>query len=133
MAQASEIGHGALQSAESRCAGGTWLGLCFGWQKVMGGTSGVFFFFFFTLVTGPRRSLSLKLSDTRDYEPQIRARLGTTTHFCEVVESDGGDLGSLRDLAQLLPPQRPAHHTQVMVQESHTGYGSGEPLRIGRT
>ena len=36
------------------------------------------FFFFFTLVTGPRRSLSLKLSDTRVYEPQIRARLGTT-------------------------------------------------------
>ena len=29
-------------------------------------------FFFFTLVTGPRRSLSLKLSDTRVCEPQIR-------------------------------------------------------------
>jgi len=29
------------------------------------------FFFFFTLVAGPRRSLSLKLSDTRVYEPQI--------------------------------------------------------------
>jgi len=28
------------------------------------------FFFFFTLVTGPRRSLSLKLIDTRVYEPQ---------------------------------------------------------------
>jgi len=41
------------------------------------------FFFFFTLVTGPRRSLSLKLSDTRVYEPQIRARLGTTAHFCK--------------------------------------------------
>ena len=26
-------------------------------------------FFFFTLVAGPRRSLSLKLSDTRVYEP----------------------------------------------------------------
>ena len=36
------------------------------------------FLFFFTLVTGPRRSLILKLSDTRVYEPQIRARLGTT-------------------------------------------------------
>jgi len=36
------------------------------------------FFFFFTLVTGPRSSLSLKLSDTRVYGPQIRARLGTT-------------------------------------------------------
>ena len=39
------------------------------------------FFFFFTLVTGPRRSLSLKLSDTRVYEPQIRARLGTTAQW----------------------------------------------------
>jgi len=29
------------------------------------------FFFFFTLVTGPRRSLSLKLGDKRVYEPQI--------------------------------------------------------------
>jgi hypothetical protein len=28
-------------------------------------------FFFFTLVTGPRRSLSLTLNDTRVYEPQI--------------------------------------------------------------
>jgi len=38
-------------------------------------------FFFFTLVTGPKRSLSLKLSDTRVCGPQIRARLGTTAHF----------------------------------------------------
>ena len=30
-------------------------------------------FCFVTLVTGPRRSMSLKLSDTRVYEPQIRA------------------------------------------------------------
>ena len=43
--------------------------------------------FFFTLVTGPRRSLSLQLSETRVYEPQIRARLGTTTHFCEVQDA----------------------------------------------
>ena len=38
-------------------------------------------FCFFTLVTGPRRSLSLQLSDTRIYAPQIRARLGTTVCF----------------------------------------------------
>jgi len=37
-------------------------------------------FFFFTLGTGPRRSLGLKPSDARVYEPQIRARLGTTAH-----------------------------------------------------
>jgi len=30
------------------------------------------FLFFFTLVTGPRRSLSLKLSDAGVYEPQMR-------------------------------------------------------------
>ena len=35
----------------------------------------LFFCFFFTLVTGPSRSLSLELSDTRVYEPQIRATL----------------------------------------------------------
>jgi len=29
--------------------------------------------------------LSLQLSDTRVYEPQIRARLGTTAHLCKVV------------------------------------------------
>ena len=43
-------------------------------------------FFFFTPVTGPRRSLSLKLSDAKIYEPQIRARLGnhntTILGFC---------------------------------------------------
>ena len=46
---------------------------------------GVFFFCHFTLVTGPRMSVSLKLSDTGVYEPQIRARLVTTTHFREVL------------------------------------------------
>ena len=51
-------------------------------------------FFFFTLVTGPRRCLSLKLSDTRGYEPRIRARLGTTTHFCEVVGGVAGGHGN---------------------------------------
>ena len=34
-----------------------------------GGDKTVPFFFFFTLVAGPRRSLSLKLSDKRVYEP----------------------------------------------------------------
>ena len=41
--------------------------------------------FFLTLVTGHRRSLNLKLSDTRVCEPQIRARLGTTAHFCSPI------------------------------------------------
>jgi len=43
--------------------------------------------FVFTLVTGPRRSLSLKLSDTRVYEPQIRARLGTTLSAQHTTQS----------------------------------------------
>ena len=43
-----------------------------------GVSPGRVFFIFSTLVTGPGRSFSLKLSDTRVYEPQIRARLGTT-------------------------------------------------------
>jgi hypothetical protein len=34
----------------------------------------VILFFSFTLVTGPRSSLSLQLSGTRVYEPQIRTR-----------------------------------------------------------
>ena len=38
----------------------------------------ILFFFVLTLVTGPRRSLIIKLSDTRVYAPQIRARLETT-------------------------------------------------------
>ena len=45
------------------------------------------YFFFFPLVTGHRRFLSLRLSDERVYEPQIRARLGITAHFCS-VDSD---------------------------------------------
>ena len=35
-------------------------------------------------------SLSLKLSDTRVYEPQIRARLGTAAYFCEEVVFSSG-------------------------------------------
>ena len=41
-------------------------------RQVAGGRAG-HFLFFFTLVTGHKRSLSLKLSDTRVYAPQIRA------------------------------------------------------------
>ena len=48
---------------------------CSSWMHI------IRFFFFFTLVTGPRRSLSLKLSDAKVYEPQIRARLVIIAHF----------------------------------------------------
>ena len=44
------------------------------WRLVLRGAVSpqTFFFFFFTLVTGPRRSLSLKLSGTRVHAPEIR-------------------------------------------------------------
>jgi len=47
------------------------------------------FSLFFILVTGPRSSVSLKLSDTRVYEPQIRARLGTTVLKPEIWSRRG--------------------------------------------
>ena len=43
------------------------------------------FFFFVTLPSGPRRSLSLKLRDTRVYELRIRARIGTTAQLSTMV------------------------------------------------
>ena len=47
------------------------------------------------------RSLSLKLSDTRVHESQIRARLGTTAHFCKVVVLKLRAAPSCADLVQL--------------------------------
>jgi len=83
-------------------------------------------FVFFTLVTGPRRSLSLKLRDTRVYEPQIRARLGTTAHSCEVVVSSLQSLaGRLSSTAQACalpaPPwSQPRGKWMVSLVNSHT-------------
>ena len=48
------------------------------------------FFFFFTLVTGPRRSVSLKLSDTEVYEPQIQVRQLAGSKFA-LVEGFPGE------------------------------------------
>ena len=48
-----------------------------GQSAPVGGSSGdqvSVFFFFFTLVTGPTRSLNLNPSDTRVYAPQTRAQ-----------------------------------------------------------
>ena len=54
-------------------------------------------FFFFALSTGPRRSY--QLSDARVYEPQIRARLGTTAQplYKKCLPQDEDDGGSLID------------------------------------
>jgi len=46
-----------------------------------------------TLVAGPRRSLSLEVSDTRIYEPYVRSRLGITAPFCQVVLAELFPLG----------------------------------------
>jgi len=94
-------------------------------------------FFFFTLVTGPRRSLSLKLSDERVYEPQIRARLGTAAHLCEVVT--GASFLSpkscavnrnpeTRNTRRLIPNQNPKTNPQsgTRLAERRRGNRSGK-------
>ena len=72
----------------------------------------ILFFFFFTLVTGPTRPWSLELSDTSIYEPQIRARLGTTAveRTWHMYDSQGQFLAvSFRSkslkLLKLFPPR----------------------------
>jgi len=55
----------------------------------VGGRGLADFFLFFTPVSGPRGSLSLKLSDARVYGPHIRARFGTIAELCEVVVLGG--------------------------------------------
>ena len=73
------IGLTMLGLGEGRCVGGSdqaLNGMRPEWNQVAGsqgsGRGGQRGVFFFTLVTGPKRSLRLKLSDTRVYEPQIR-------------------------------------------------------------
>ena len=48
-----------------------------------------------------------RLSETRVYEPQIRARLGTTAHLCKVVDPNPSILGGLlRTSAEAAPAER---------------------------
>ena len=80
--------------------------------------------FFFTLVTGPSRSSSLKLSDARVYEPEIRARLGTTAHFCKGIPPpfagaaglEGGMLGVGVDEGEPAPRFVPGRRFIIDVQ-----------------
>jgi len=62
-----------------------------------------FFFFFCTPVTGPRRSLILKLSDSRVCEPQIRARLGTNAHIWEgcITSEDSAEVEDVEEVGHL--------------------------------
>ena len=82
-------------------------------------------FFFFTLVAGPRRSLRLKLSDTRVYESQTRARLGTTT--LAVAQRAQAQL--------LLPDVKGADSSRVIggFLHSHGGSLSQPPSRLSST
>ena len=68
-------------------------------------------FFFLTLVTSPRRSLSLQLSDARVYEPLIRARVGNhnTPIRSKVCES------AVMALALAPVPLAPRHHIRVLL------------------
>jgi hypothetical protein len=60
--------------------------------------------FFFTLVTGPRGSLSLKLSDTRVYEPHTRTLLRNHNTFLWTGSSEG-HAGSLSVRSHLPSPE----------------------------
>ena len=84
---------------------------------------------FFTLVTGPSRSLSLKLGDSRVDEPQIRARLGTCephTSYSRVFPSRY--LRAAHLLLPRVPVSVPASRTPPTPAFSH---GCGILLRGG--
>ena len=85
------------------------------------------FFFFFTLVTVPRRSLSLKLSDTNVYEPQIRARLGTTAHFYQTY------ICHIRSTAVCYPKRQTPNPTSQplhpVVESASSRYQTPNPNR----
>jgi len=92
-----------------------------------------FFFFFFTLVTGPRRSLRLKLSDTRVYEPQIRARLGTTAHFCRVVAlnlAGAFEVGRRPHRCMFEIPHSPPHQLYKSLSASNTSWVIQESMSL---
>ena len=98
--------------------------------------------FFSTLVTGPRRSLSLKLSDTRVYARHIRARLGTTAHFGwahllhprgTLAHALGGRVVLGRVLEALVLHQR--RLVQLSIKNNHltemcSGFEAGSYLRL---
>ena len=78
-------------------------------------------FFFLTLVTGSRRSLSLKLSDTRVYEPQIRAARGARfqgkPQKCGVVTEAGSYLRLKDSCITHLKAQGPSRTCNESTEE----------------
>jgi len=80
-------------------------------------------FFLLTLVTGSRRSLSLKLSDTRIYEPQMRtplyAQVTHRTFFDEATRLDRGVVAVMIDSGLVGSTDFHSSHPQ-----GHSGRGT---------
>ena len=87
----------------------------------------LFFVFFFTLVTSPRRSLSVKLSDTRVYEPRATR--------CKVAVDASHSLQACRRYRSTSPMiKRPPpydHHRALGIGslEEAVSYERGNPVQ----
>ena len=79
--------------------------------------------FFFTLVTGPRRSLSLELSDTRVYEPQTEM-LVPTLQTCMFPTLEAEKVQSAANHIRLTPciPQPTKTKPQFLFSISRTSF-----------
>jgi len=60
---------------------------------------------------------SLELSDTKVYEPELRALLGSAAHFCKVVDLK-------LDIRQLWSGDEPAAHEGGMLRKRES-FGDG--------
>jgi len=87
--------------------------------------------FFFTLVTGPESSLSLKLSDIRVYEPQIRARHGTPAHLCKATALPKGLELRAVPILYSSPPAANTHTATSSPQEGGGLRTSDPPSPLG--
>ena len=81
----------------------------------------IFFFFFFSLVTGPRRSLSLKLSDARVSDlVDARWALGVDRH-CRLVAAAGSHLRLIDSCITQLKAQGPSRTCNESKEEDEEG------------
>ena len=67
-----------------------------------------------------QKVLAHKLSDARVYEPQIRARLGTTAHFCKVAVVEVCPVGRWEERLLLI-----ASHPESLAPD-HAPHQSGK-------
>jgi len=77
------------------------------------------FFFFFTLVTGPRRSWSLKLRDTRVYEPQIPSAVRISLNLTESLNRISLNRTEHHSTSQIF---QPGSHMNISQAVSHTSH-----------